>query len=424
MTLDSQSKHLFQNIEKQSIGDFSQKAYLNYAMYVILDRALPHISDGLKPVQRRIIYAMSEIGLSATSKHKKSARTVGDVLGKYHPHGDSACYESMVLMAQNFSYRYPLIDGQGNWGTQDDPKSFAAMRYTESRLSPYASLLLNEIKYNTTEWVDNFDGTLKEPKLLPAQVPNVLLNGASGIAVGMSTDIPPHNIKEIIQSCLHLLDNPLVNLIELMTLLPAPDYPGGANIVSSYQDRFKIYKTGQGNITLQAVYEINSDHEIIITRLPYQVSSSKVIEQIAKLIKDKKMPWIKDIKDESDHDDPVRIILVLKSNQCDINSLISYLYHTTDLQKKYRVNMNMIGINGKPQIKPIIPILHEWLQYRKDVTIKRIQWKLDKITERLEILEGFLIAYLSIDKIIQIIRNEDSPKSILITRFLFNNSTG
>ncbi|MDA0910985.1 MAG: DNA topoisomerase IV subunit A [Proteobacteria bacterium] len=406
----------FEDNEKQTISAFSRQAYLNYSMYVILDRALPHIGDGLKPVQRRIIYAMSEIGLSALSKHKKSARTVGDVLGKYHPHGDSACYEAMVLMAQDFSYRYPLIDGQGNWGSPDDPKSFAAMRYTESRLSKYAEVLLNELKLGTVDWQPNFDGTLQEPKMLPAQVPNVLLNGSMGIAVGMSTDIPSHNLTEVVEGCLYLLTGKDHDLDGLMAHIPGPDYPGGAEVTTSFEERKKIYETGTGSIRLRAVFH-TEEGNIVITRVPHQVSSAKVIEQIAAQMNSKKISWLSDIRDESDHSDPVRIVLVPRSNRVDTNLLMSHLFATTDLEKSYRVNLNMIGLNGKPQVKSLMEVLVEWLQFRTEVTTKRLEFRLDKILERLHILDGFLIAFLNIDEVIAIIRYEDDPKQELKKRF-------
>ncbi len=406
----------FENNEKQTISEFTRKAYLNYSMYVILDRALPHIGDGLKPVQRRIIYAMSEIGLSALSKHKKSARTVGDVLGKYHPHGDSACYEAMVLMAQDFSYRYPLIDGQGNWGSQDDPKSFAAMRYTESRLSKYAEVLLSELKLGTVEWGLNFDGTLKEPKLLPAEVPNVLLNGSMGIAVGMSTDIPPHNLHEVIEGCLYLLATKEHNLDELMQYIPGPDYPGGSEIITSVEERKKIYETGTGSIKLRAVYH-KEEGNLVVSALPHHVSSAKVIEQIASQMQAKKLPWLMDVRDESDHNEPVRIVLVPRSNRVDAELLMSHLFATTELEKNYRVNLNIIGLNGKPQVKSLIEVLTEWLQFRIQTVTNRLEFRLDKILERLHILDGFLIAYLNIDEVIHIIRYEDEPKEALKERF-------
>ena len=405
-----------ENNERQSISQFARHAYLNYSMYVILDRALPHISDGLKPVQRRIVYAMSEIGLSALSKPKKSARTVGDVLGKYHPHSDSACYEAMVLMAQDFSYRYPLIDGQGNWGSVDDPKSFAAMRYTESRLSGYAEVLLSELKFGTVDWIPNFDGTLEEPRLLPAQVPNVLLNGTMGIAVGMSTDIPPHNLTELVQGCLYLLSEKKHCLEELMAWVPGPDYPGGGEVITAFDERKKLYESGNGSIKLRAVYQKEAD-SIVITHLPHQVSGAKIIEQIAAQMQAKKLPWLIDIRDESDHESPVRIVLVPRSNRVDAGRLMQHLFATTELEKNYRVNFNMIGLNGKPAVKPLIVILQEWLEFRTQTTTRRLEFRLDKILERLHILDGFLIAYLNIDEVIHIIRSEDHPKLCLKSRF-------
>ncbi|GMN90004.1 DNA topoisomerase IV subunit A [Francisella sciaenopsi] len=401
----------------QSVGEFSEQAYLNYSMYVILDRALPHISDGLKPVQRRIIYAMSEIGLSHLSKYKKSARTVGDVLGKYHPHGDSACYEAMVLMAQNFSYRYPFIDGQGNWGSIDDPKSFAAMRYTESRLSKYAVLLLDELKKGTVDWVKNFDGTMDEPKLLPAQVPNILLNGAMGIAVGMSTYIPPHNITEVINACLHLLSNPKASIEEVLEIIEAPDYPGGANIISSEEEIAEVYKSGNGSIRQQAVYEYDNHGNVIITRLPHQVSSASVMEQIANQLKQQKITWIKNIQDESDDKEPVKIVLYSASTKKNIQKIMGHLLATTDLEKSFRVNMNMIGLDNRPQVKNLLDILNEWLEYRRHTLRRRLQTSLDKVLDRLHILEGLLIAFLNIDEVIDIIRNYDDPSLELQSRF-------
>ena len=403
-------------IEKQSVGEYSERAYLDYSMYVILDRALPFIGDGLKPVQRRIIFAMSELGLKSTAKFKKSARTVGDVLGKFHPHGDSACYEAMVLMAQPFSYRYPFIDGQGNWGAPDDPKSFAAMRYTESKLSPYADLLLAEIKQGTVSWTDNFDGTIQEPEQLPAQVPNLLLNGTSGIAVGMATDVPPHNLLEVISACIHLLDKPSTELHELMKILPAPDYPTDAYIVSSNDDLRHMYETGNGSVKMRAGY-IKEDGEIVIESLPYQTSGAKVITQIAAQMRNKKLPLVEDLRDESDHENPTRLVIVPRSNRVDCDQLMLHLFATTDLEKNYRVNMNVIGLNGKPQVKPLIPLLKEWLEFRRQVVVNRLQSRLDKILERLHILEGLLVAYLNIDEVIAIIRSKEKPKPILIKQF-------
>lgn len=403
-------------LEQQSVAEFSERAYLDYSMYVILDRALPFVGDGLKPVQRRIIYAMSELGLKSTAKFKKSARTVGDVLGKFHPHGDSACYEAMVLMAQPFSYRYPFIDGQGNWGAPDDPKSFAAMRYTESKLSRYADLLLSEINQGTATWADNFDGSLQEPENLPAQVPNLLLNGTSGIAVGMATDVPPHNLTEVVNACIQLLDKPSSDLDEIMQIIPAPDYPTNANIVSSEKDIRQIYETGHGSVKMRATYE-KEEGDIVIETLPFQTSGSKVIAQIASQMRAKKLPLVDDIRDESDHENPTRIVIVPRSNRVDADSLMLHLFATTDLEKNYRVNMNVIGLDGKPQVKPLVPMLKEWLTYRTQIVTKRLNFRLDKILARLHILEGLLIAFLNIDEVIAIIRENDKPKPLLMSHF-------
>ena len=403
-------------IERQSVGEYSERAYLDYSMYVILDRALPFIGDGLKPVQRRIIYAMSELGLKSTAKFKKSARTVGDVLGKFHPHGDSACYEAMVLMAQPFSYRYPFIDGQGNWGAPDDPKSFAAMRYTESKLSPYADLLLAEINKGTVSWTDNFDGTIQEPQQLPAQVPNLLLNGTSGIAVGMATDVPPHNLLEVIAACIQLLEKPSTELDEIMKILPAPDYPTDAYIVSSKEDLRQMYETGHGSVKMRAGY-VKEDGEIVVESLPYQTSGAQVITQIAAQMRNKKLPLVEDLRDESDHENPTRLVIVPRSNRVDCDQLMLHLFATTDLEKNYRVNMNVIGLNGKPQVKPLIPLLKEWLEFRMQVVVNRLQSRLNKILDRLHILDGLLIAYLNIDEVIAIIRREEKPKPVLIEQF-------
>ncbi len=403
-------------LEQQSVAEFSERAYLDYSMYVILDRALPFVGDGLKPVQRRIIYAMSELGLKSTAKFKKSARTVGDVLGKFHPHGDSACYEAMVLMAQPFSYRYPFIDGQGNWGAPDDPKSFAAMRYTESKLSRYADLLLAEINQGTVNWKDNFDGSLQEPETLPAQVPNLLLNGTSGIAVGMATDVPPHNLTEVINACIALLDKPSIELDEIMQFIPAPDYPTYADIVSSEAELRQVYETGHGSVKMRATYE-QEGGDIIIETLPFQTSGSKVITQIAAQMRAKKLPLVDDIRDESDHENPTRIVIVPRSNRVDADGLMLHLFATTDLEKNYRVNMNVIGLDGKPQVKPLIPMLKEWLVYRTQVVTNRLNHRLDKILARLHILEGLLIAFLNIDEVIAIIRSEDKPKPVLMAHF-------
>ncbi|OCG37066.1 DNA topoisomerase IV subunit A [Gilliamella sp. Fer2-1] len=403
-------------VEIQSLRTFTESAYLNYSMYVIMDRALPFIGDGLKPVQRRIVYAMSELGLNAQAKFKKSARTVGDVLGKYHPHGDSACYEAMVLMAQPFSYRYPLVDGQGNWGAPDDPKSFAAMRYTESRLSKYAELLLGELGQGTVDYTPNFDGTLQEPKMLPARLPNILLNGTTGIAVGMATDIPPHNIREVANAAIMLADNPNATLSEVMAHIPGPDFPTDAEIITSSEDIAKIYKTGRGSIRMRAVWK-KEDGDIVITDLPHQVSGAKILEQIASQMRAKKLPLIEDLRDESDHENPTRLVIVPRSNRVDLEQVMNHLFATTDLEKSYRVNMNMIGLDNRPSVKGLVEILTEWLEYRKNTVTRRLNYRLDKILKRLHILDGLLIAFLNIDEVIEIIRHEDEPKKELINRF-------
>ena len=405
-----------EGIERIPMSRFTEQAYLDYSMYVILDRALPHIGDGLKPVQRRIIYAMSELGLSATAKFKKSARTVGDVLGKFHPHGDSACYEAMVLMAQDFSYRYPLVDGQGNWGSPDDPKSFAAMRYTESRLTPYARVLLSELGQGTVEWVPNFDGTLKEPALLPARLPNVLLNGGMGIAVGMATDIPPHNLREVASACIHLIENPKASLEDLGQHVPGPDYPTAAEIITPKTDLLKIYRTGSGSVRTRACWS-KEDGSIVVTALPYQVSGSKILEQVAAQMRNKKLPWIEDLRDESDHENPTRLVIVPRSNRVDLERVMSHLFATTDLERSYRVNMNMIGLDGRPQVKDLLGLLKEWLSYRFETVRRRLQYRLDKVLERLHLLDGLLIAFLNLDEVIRIIRTEDEPKPVLMARF-------
>jgi topoisomerase-4 subunit A len=404
------------NFEQLPLKDFTEKAYLDYSMYVILDRALPHIADGLKPVQRRIVYAMSELGLTATAKFKKSARTVGDVLGKYHPHGDSACYEAMVLMAQDFSYRYPLIDGQGNWGSPDDPKSFAAMRYTESRLAPYAQTLLSELGQGTVEWTDNFDATLKEPVLLPARLPNILLNGTMGIAVGMATDIPPHNLREVASACIQLLDDPDSTLDALFAHIKGPDYPTDAEIITPADEIQKMYINGGGSIKMRAKYE-QEDGNIVITALPHQVSGAKLMEQIAAQMLAKKLPMIEDLRDESDHENPTRLLVIPRSKRIDVDEVMSHLFATTDLEKSYRVNLNMIGLDGRPKVKGLKDILVEWLEFRTETVRRRLQYRLDKVLARLHILEGLLIAYLNIDEVIAIIRNEDHPKPVLMERF-------
>lgn len=402
--------------EKIPLSQFTESAYLNYAMYVINDRALPHIGDGLKPVQRRIVYAMSELRLTSEAKYAKSARTVGEVIGKFHPHGDSASYEAMVLMAQSFSYRYPLIDGQGNWGSPDDPKSFAAMRYTESKLTRYANILLQELAQGTADWVTNFDGTRDEPLILPARLPNILLNGGSGIAVGMATDIPPHNIKEIASACLHLLDKPKATVKDLLTHVKGPDFPTGAEIISSKEDIVSIYETGKGAIRTRAIYH-EEDSDIVITHLPYQVSGSKILEQMAHQMNAKKLPMVVDLRDESDHENPTRIVIVPRSNRIDVPALMSHLFASTDLERTHRVNFNMIGVDGKPRVKNLAEILSEWLGYRTETVLRRLQFRLDKIVDRLHILEGLLIAYLNLDEVIRIIRTEDKPKEVLMTSF-------
>jgi topoisomerase-4 subunit A len=405
-----------QGIEQQTMGRFTEDAYLNYSMYVIMDRALPHIGDGLKPVQRRIIYAMSELGLSASAKYKKSARTVGDVLGKYHPHGDSACYEAMVLMAQPFSYRYPLVDGQGNWGAADDPKSFAAMRYTEAKLSKFSEVLLKELGQGTVDWIPNFDGTMDEPKVLPARLPHILLNGVTGIAVGMATDIPPHNVKELAAASCLLLDKPKTSLDELLDIIKAPDYPTDAEIITPKADIKKIYTTGRGSIKMRAIYT-EEQGEIVITALPHQCSGGKVLEQIAAQMTAKKLPMVADLRDESDHENPTRIVIVPRSNRIKVEPLMAHLFATTDLEKSYRVNLNMIGLDGRPQVKDILKILSEWLVFRRDTVRRRLQHRLDKVLARLHILDGLMTAFLNIDEVIEIIRTEEKPKIELMSRF-------
>ena len=405
-----------EGVEEQPLREFTEQAYLNYSMYVIMDRALPHIGDGLKPVQRRITYAMSELGLHAGAKYKKSARTVGDVLGKYHPHGDSACYEAMVLMAQPFSYRYPLVDGQGNWGAPDDPKSFAAMRYTEAKLSKFAEVLLGEVGLGTVDWSPNFDGTMKEPQLLPARLPHILLNGVTGIAVGMATDIPPHNVREVTNACLHLIDNPKAELSELMAYVKGPDYPTEAEIITPEKDIAKIYETGKGSIKMRAVFTIESG-DIVISALPHQVSGGKILEQIAAQMQAKKLPMVVDLRDESDHENPTRLVIIPRSNRIDIEQLMAHLFASTDLEKNFRVNLNMIGLNEKPQVKGLKKILSEWLVFRHSTVRRRLQFRLDKVLSRLHMLDGLLIAFLNIDEVIEIIRNYDDPKAELISRF-------
>lgn len=409
-------RNVFIEAEQRPLADFTEKAYLDYSMYVILDRALPHIGDGLKPVQRRIVYAMSELGLKANAKYKKSARTVGDVLGKYHPHGDTACYEAMVLMAQDFSYRYPLIDGQGNWGSPDDPKSFAAMRYTESKLTRYAQSLLAELEQGTVEWKPNFDGTLTEPFLLPARLPNVLLNGTSGIAVGMATDIPSHNLKEVANACIHLLDNPESTLPEICKIIKGPDFPTSAEIITPIKEIREIYRTGNGSIRARAVYT-QENGDIVITALPYQVSGAKILEQIAAQMLAKKLPTVSDLRDESDHENPTRLVITPRSNRVDIDGLMAHLFATTDLENSYRVNLNMIGLDGRPKVKDLLSLLNEWLEFRMDTVQNRLKFRLEQVVDRLHILEGLLIVYLHIDEVIKIIRKEDNPKAFLMKKY-------
>ncbi|MEG9487593.1 DNA topoisomerase IV subunit A [Mannheimia indoligenes] len=406
----------YEGIEQMPIKRFTEDAYLNYSMYVIMDRALPFIGDGLKPVQRRIIYAMSELGLNASAKYKKSARTVGDVLGKFHPHGDSACYEAMVLMAQPFSYRYPLVDGQGNWGAPDDPKSFAAMRYTESKLSRIAEVLLGELGQGTVDYQPNFDGSIEEPKYLPARLPHILLNGTMGIAVGMATDIPPHNINELADASVMLLDNPKATLDDILTVVQGPDYPTEAEIITPKAEIAKMYEQGRGSIKMRAVWK-KEEGEIVISALPHQASPSKIIEQIATQMRNKKLPMVDDIRDESDHENPIRLVIVPRSNRIDFDALMDHLFATTDLEKSYRVNMNMIGLDGKPSVKNLLTILTEWLTFRRTTVTRRLNYRLDKILSRLHILDGLMIAFLNIDEVIEIIRNEDEPKAELMARF-------
>ncbi|OUF48254.1 DNA topoisomerase IV subunit A [Pluralibacter gergoviae] len=402
--------------ERLALHEFTEKAYLDYSMYVIMDRALPFIGDGLKPVQRRIVYAMSELGLSASAKFKKSARTVGDVLGKYHPHGDSACYEAMVLMAQPFSYRYPLVDGQGNWGAPDDPKSFAAMRYTESRLSKYAEVLLGELGQGTVDWQPNFDGTLQEPRTLPARLPNILLNGTTGIAVGMATDIPPHNLREVAKAAIALIEQPKTSLDELLDIVQGPDYPTEAEIITSRADIRKIYQNGRGSIRMRAVWS-KEDGAVVISALPHQVSGARVLEQIAAQMRNKKLPMVDDLRDESDHENPTRLVIVPRSNRVDMEQVMNHLFATTDLEKSYRVNLNMIGLDNRPAVKNLLEILTEWLAFRRDTVRRRLNYRLEKVLKRLHILEGLLVAFLNIDEVIHIIRTEDEPKPVLMSRF-------
>ncbi|QKJ88700.1 DNA topoisomerase 4 subunit A [Paramixta manurensis] len=402
--------------ERLALHKFTENAYLNYSMYVIMDRALPYIGDGLKPVQRRIVYAMSELGLNASAKFKKSARTVGDVLGKYHPHGDSACYEAMVLMAQPFSYRYPLVDGQGNWGAPDDPKSFAAMRYTESRLSNYAELLLGELGQGTVDYVPNFDGTLQEPKMLPARLPNILLNGTTGIAVGMATDIPPHNLREVARATISLIDNPKATLDDLLEIVQGPDFPTEAEIITPREEIRKIYQNGRGSVRQRAVWK-KEDGDVVITALPHQVSGARVLEQIAAQMRNKKLPMVEDLRDESDHENPTRLVIVPRSNRVDLEQVMNHLFATTDLEKSYRINLNMIGLDNRPAVKNLLEILSEWLVFRRDTVRRRLNYRLEKVLKRLHILEGLLVAFLNIDEVIHIIRSEDEPKPVLMSRF-------
>jgi topoisomerase IV subunit A len=406
----------FEGIERQPLRTFTEKAYLDYSMYVILDRALPALGDGLKPVQRRIIYAMSELGLAAANKHKKSARTVGDVIGKFHPHGDSACYEAMVLMAQQFAYRNPIVDGQGNWGSQDDPKSFAAMRYTEAKLTRYAELLLSELGHGTVEWQPNFDGTLEEPMILPARLPNLLLNGTSGIAVGMATDIPPHNLREVAAACIHLLEEPEASTRQLMKHVKGPDLPTGAEIISPRSDLAELYDKGVGSFKARATYDIE-DGNVVITALPFQVSGSRVQEQVAEQIRAKKLPMVEDIRDESDHENPTRLVIVPRSNRVDLVEVMNHLFATTDLERNYRVNLNIIGLDGRPRVMGLKDILSGWLEFRIATVTRRLQHRLDKVTKRLHILAGLLAVYLNLDEVIRIIRREDEPKPVLMKRF-------
>jgi topoisomerase-4 subunit A len=406
----------FTDHERVPLKDYAEKAYLDYSMYVVLDRALPHVGDGLKPVQRRIVYAMSELGLSAASKHKKSARTVGDVIGKFHPHGDSACYEAMVLMAQPFSYRYPLVDGQGNFGSPDDPKSFAAMRYTESRLTAYAKTLLRELDMGTVDWQPNFDGTLREPVVLPARLPNVLLNGSTGIAVGMSTDIPPHNLSEVVAAAIRLLDQPKATVADLCEHVRGPDFPTDAEIITPADELRALYECGTGSVKMRAVWE-KENGEVVITALPHQVSPAKVLEQIAQQMQARKLPMVEDLRDESDHENPTRLVIVPRSNRVDLEQLMNHLFATTDLERNYRVNLNIIGINGKPQVLNLHELLKQWLSFRMDTVTRRLNHRLDQVVDRLHVLEGLLVAYLNIDEVIHIIRHEDKPKPVLMERF-------
>jgi topoisomerase-4 subunit A len=418
--MSQQNQLDFEGIEQQPMADFTEKAYLDYSMYVILDRALPHIADGLKPVQRRIIYAMSELGLSAQSKPKKSARTIGDVLGKFHPHGDSACYEAMVHMAQSFSYRYPTVDGHGNWGSPDDPKSFAAMRYTEAKLTAYAGALLSELGSGTVDWGQNFDGTLQEPRLLPAQLPNLLLNGATGIAVGMSTDVPPHNVSEVVAALVRMIDKPETTLRGVLSHIKGPDFPTGGEIISPKDEITAIYKTGNGTLRVRATWEPEGE-DIIVTGLPFQASGSKILEQIAAQMRARKLPMVEDLRDESDHENPTRLVITPRSNRVDVDGLMSHLCATTDLERTVRVNLNVIGLDGRPAVRGLYEMLAEWLEFRFATVRRRLEFRRDRLQERLHILDGLLIAYLNIDKVIKIIREEDEPKSVLMKKFKVSN---
>ena len=404
-------------IERVRLRDYTERAYLNYSMYVILDRALPHVGDGLKPVQRRIIYAMHDLGLRHTAKYKKSARTVGDVIGKFHPHGDSAAYEAMVLMAQPFSWRYPLVDGQGNWGSPDDPKSFAAMRYTEARLAAFAELLLSEIGLGTVDWAANFDGTLNEPVLLPARVPHVLLNGTTGIAVGMATDIPPHNLRDLVAACIQLLEKPTTDVTELCAIVRAPDFPTEAEIISTASDLAEVYATGRGSVRARAIWQKEGSESVVITALPWQVSGARVLEQIAQQMQAKKLPMVADLRDESDHENPTRLVIELRSNRVDAEALMLHLCASTDLERSYRVNMNVIGMDGRPGVRNLHAMLSEWLDFRRETVRRRLQHRLEQVLRRLHILDGLLVAFLNIDEVIRIIRFEDRPKAVLMERF-------
>src|ERR1700674_4207510 len=406
----------FEGVEKEPLKAFAERAYLDYSMYVILDRALPHLGDGLKPVQRRIVYAMSELGLAAGAKHKKSARTVGDVIGKFHPHGDSACYEAMVHMAQDFAYRYPIVDGQGNWGSTDDPKSFAAMRYTESRLTRYATLLLQELGSSTVDWLPNFDGSLDEPTMLPARVPNLLLNGGSGIAVGMATDIPPHNLREVVKACVALLDDPDLSTRKIMASIKGPDLPTGGEIVSPRDDLVQMYESGSGSFKARATYEIE-DGQIVIDALPFQVSGAKVQEQIAAQMQQKKLPMVEDLRDESDHENPTRLVITPRSNRVDAEALMAHLFATTELERSYRVNLTVIGLDGRPFLASLRRLLADWLTFRIETVRRRLRFRYEKVLGRLHLLDGFLIAFLNLDEVIRIIRTAEEPKPRLMERF-------